>query len=130
LSFEPQWIAKKTVFAFHEDQLKYGGAEGIKDEGALESALNRPQALYYYGTPSLFELAARYGTGIANNHPFVDANKRTAYMVMYAFLGYHGYELDVSRTSVVDIMIRVVQGQIREEELAAWLKQNSNEIRE
>ena len=130
MSFEPWWIPEQAVLQFHEDQKKYGGLEGIKDQGALESALTRPKVLNYYETPSLFELAARYGVGIGNNHPFVDANKRTAYMVMYAFLGYNGYELDVPKASVVNTMVQVIEGDITEDKLVAWLEQNSYEIRE
>ena len=99
---EPIWVAEKIVLAIHEDQLvQNGGSPGIRDENLLGASLARPKHLFTYGEPSIFDLAAAYSYGLANNHPFVDGNKRTAFMVMYTFLGLNGYWLQVDEMEVV-----------------------------
>ena len=85
---EPIWVTEKIVLAIHEDQLvQHGGTSGIRDENLLGASLARLKHLFAYGNPTIFDLAAAYGYGLAKNHPFVDGNKRTAFMVMYTFLG-------------------------------------------
>ena len=84
---EPFWISEEIATTIHEDQIaQHGGSLGIRDENLLSASLARPLHLYVYGEPSLFDLAAAYGYGLAKNHPFIDGNKRTAFMVMYTFL--------------------------------------------
>ena len=81
-----EWIAYETVLIFHDAQIsEHGGAGGLRDEGGLRSALARPENLAAYGEPDLFDLAAAYARGITQNHPFVDGNKRTAFVVAVAF---------------------------------------------
>ena len=76
---EPIWVAERIVLAIHEDQLaQHGGSSGIRDENLLGASLARPKHLFTYGEPSIFDLAAAYSYGLANNHPFIDGNKRTA----------------------------------------------------
>src|SRR5438552_360670 len=90
----PIWVLKSTILKIHDAQIaEHGGSAGLRDEGLLESALSHPQNLHAYSEPSLFELATVYAERIAKNHPFVDGNKRTAYVVMVLFLKLNGYEL-------------------------------------
>jgi len=99
---EPIWVAERIVLAIHEDQLvQHGGSQGIRDENLLGASLARPKHLFAYGDPTIFDLAAAYGYGLANNHPFIDGNKRTAFMVMYTFLGLNNYWLEVDEMEVV-----------------------------
>ncbi|MBV6621902.1 MAG: type II toxin-antitoxin system death-on-curing family toxin [Rivularia sp. (in: Bacteria)] len=126
---EPVWVKESVVIAIHRRQLaEHGGIEGIRDEGLLESALFRPQNKFYYENPSIFELAAAYGYGIVKNHPFVDANKRTSYIVTRIFLILNGYDIKASETEKYDIWIRLASGQINEDELAGWINEKSVNI--
>ena len=89
---EPVWIEKEVCLAFHDALLaRFGGLSGIRDEGLLDSALNRPLHLFHYGKPSLFELAASYAEGIVKNHPFLDGNKRSGLMAAALFIESNGY---------------------------------------
>lgn len=96
-SDEPFWISEPLAKAMHDDQLRqHGGIPGIRDENLLSASLARPQNLFVYGeSPTLFDLAAAYGYGLAKNHPFVDGNKRAAFVVMTVFLELNGYSLEV-----------------------------------
>src|SRR5208282_801834 len=92
---EPEWLDIDIVLDFHAEQLSlFGGADGIRDRGLLESALARPINKFAYGETDLAALAAAYGFGIAKNHPFVDGNKRTALASIIVFLGLNGLDLD------------------------------------
>src|SRR6266566_3884973 len=85
---EPFWLTRQMVVAIHDEQLTiHGGASGLRDEGMLESALDRPKNRWSYEQVELAELAAAYAFGIARNHPFVDGNKRTSLLALYTFLG-------------------------------------------
>lgn len=80
---EPAWILKSTVFKIHDAQIsEHGGATGLRDEGLLESALHQAKNLFSYSKQSLFDMAATYAERIVKNYPFINGNKRTAYMVM------------------------------------------------
>ncbi|HSH10015.1 MAG TPA: type II toxin-antitoxin system death-on-curing family toxin, partial [Oceanipulchritudo sp.] len=99
---EPFWIEQAVIIPVHRELLaRFGGLDGIRDEGMLISALNRPQQLYHYGKPSLFELAAAYAAGIVRNHPFLDGKKRTGFMAAYIFLGMNGYRLQAPEEEAV-----------------------------
>ncbi|PJZ24884.1 type II toxin-antitoxin system death-on-curing family toxin [Leptospira hartskeerlii] len=125
---EPRWLNKKIVGAIHLDQVKqHGGSQGIRDQGLLESALDRPKNKWAYDSSSnIFDLAASLCIGIAKNHPFIDGNKRVAYMAMYVFLGLNRYSIEVSEEEVVSIMLRVAEGSIDEINLSTWLKDSSH----
>lgn len=123
---EWRWIEKPSVLAIHAAQIEaYGGARGIRDEGGLESALARPQNLAGYGEPDVFELAAAYAYGLARNHPFVDGNKRTSFVVAAAFLAKNQRAVKASEAEVVVTFLKLAAGQMSEAELADWFRANS-----
>jgi death-on-curing protein len=99
----------------------------VRDAGLLESALARPQQLAHYGEPppDVYALAAAYGYGLARNHPFIDGNKRTAFVVMLLFLYLNGYRIEASDADKVMIMLKVAAGQIDETTLANWLREHA-----
>ncbi len=84
--------------------------------------------MFTYGQPNLFELAAAYGYSLAKNHPFIDGNKRTAFMIMYTFLGLNNYLLEVPEPEVVTIMEQLASGEENQESLERWLAENSLNI--
>jgi death-on-curing protein len=119
------WVETRDVLAIHEAQLsEHGGAEGVRDQGALESALARPLNLAAYGEPDAAALAAAYGFGIAKNHPFVDGNKRTAFVTFEFFLELNGYSLTADDVQCVVIMLAVADSTSSEAELAGWIRRN------
>jgi death on curing protein len=122
-----EWVRYETVLIFHDLQIsEHGGAAGLRDEGGLRSALARPENLAAYGDPDLFDLAAAYARGIAQNHPFVDGNKRTAFVVAVSFLELNGQELSVSEAEAALVFLRLAAGQLPEAELAEWLRKHSS----
>ncbi|WP_158751632.1 type II toxin-antitoxin system death-on-curing family toxin [Acidobacterium sp. S8] len=124
----PIWIEKRVVLAYHNMQLaEHGGSTGVRDEGLLESALARPQNILAYEeeAPTLHRLAASYAFGIARNHPFVDGNKRTALVVAIAFLERNGITFAASQQKAYLTFYALAAGKLTEDELTAWLEQNS-----
>ena len=120
------WIERAIVFAIHNEQLaEHGGLTGIRDEGLLESALARPLNLAAYHTPDCADLAAAYGFGIARNHPFMDGNKRTAFVAIELFLAMNGYELVAEDADCVLTMFALAAGELDEPALAAWVRDRS-----
>ncbi|MEX0959811.1 MAG: type II toxin-antitoxin system death-on-curing family toxin [Burkholderiales bacterium] len=119
------WIDADVVLAVHDEQLaEHGGSAGIRDGGLLESALARPKNLTAYGDPDFADLAASYGFGIARNHPFVDGNKRTAFVSTELFLRLNGYRLAADDQSCVLTMLAVAAGEIDEAAFADWLRRH------
>ncbi len=119
------WIRDEVVLAIHSRQLaEHGGLEGIRDEGLLQSALCRPKNLLAYAEspPDVVDLAAAYGYGIVKYHPFVDGNKRTAYIVMRTFLKLNGHDLQASDEEKYQIWIDLATGGLSEIELAEWIR--------
>jgi death on curing protein len=97
------WISERVVLAIHDEQLaEHGGGAGVRDMGLLQSALARPRHLATYGNPDLAALAASYASSIAKNHPFVDGNKRTSFIVANVFLLDHGYEIATDDAELAD----------------------------
>lgn len=122
---EPEWLEPKNVLGIHSEQLAlFGGPDGIRDHGLLESALARPQNKYAYGETDLCALAAAYGFGIARNHPFVDGNKRTAFASMIVFLGLNDIDFDVPSAEATAIMLALAAGEVDESGLARWISDN------
>lgn len=118
-----EWLSLRDALAMHEEQLvEHGGAEGVRDQGLLESALARPQNLLAYGDPDLADLAAAYAAGVARNHPFVDGNKRTAWMLAVTFLDIQGYDVGADFVDALHAMLALAEGSIDEKEFAAWLR--------
>ena len=126
MASEPRWVSRLVAEAIHFDVLRaHGGMPGMRDEGALESALNRGrQRLAYEPTSDLASLAAAIGFGIAINHPFNDGNKRVAFVVMAVFLGLNGVDLTAPETEVVTTMLDLAAGELGEAELSEWLHDN------
>lgn len=117
------WIATEVAEAAHAEQLaEHGGPAGVRDPGALASAMARPQNLALYGDPDWAALAAAYGFGIARNHPFADGNKRTAAVVMETFMALNGYTLSASDAELVVAVQALAAGELGEERLADWLR--------
>ena len=120
---EPVWIEPRLVIALHQRLLaEHGGAPGIRDEGLLDSALARPRQLFSYEKPGLPELAAAYVSGIVQNHPFVDGNKRTAFMTGYVFLGRNRLLLDAPETEAATMVFDLAAGTLPESGFAGWLR--------
>ncbi len=117
------WIDPAVVLAVHEEQLsEHGGAAGVRDAGLLESALARPRNLAHDGEPDLCELAAAYAFGLARNHPFIDGNKRSAFVATELFLVLNGWQLVASDADCVLVMLSLASGEIDEPTFAAWLR--------
>ena len=120
------WIEESVVWAIHEAQLaEHGGSAGVRDAGLLQSALARPQNLTAYGDPDLAGCAAAYGYGIARNRPFIDGNKRTAFVCAELFLALNGHTLTADDADCVTTMLAVAAGDIEEAAFAAWLRAHS-----
>jgi death-on-curing protein len=125
---EPIWIGVLETLVLHDLGLvAFGGAAGVRDFGALESALARPRNLLAYGKkkPSLARLAAAYAFGIIKNHPFIDGNKRTALVVAFSFLEVNGIEINASEEDAYRVFMDLASGRVSEEELGAWISDNS-----
>ncbi|HEX7532579.1 MAG TPA: type II toxin-antitoxin system death-on-curing family toxin [Methyloceanibacter sp.] len=122
---EPIWLPTDLVIAIHDEQLRlFGGPPGIRDQGLLESALDRPRNKYAYGTEDLAVLAAAYGYGLARNHAFVDGNKRNAFLAMVTFLGLNDINFVVPEPDAVVMTLAVAAGEVSEEILARWIRDN------
>jgi death-on-curing protein len=122
---EPIWLDTSIVLDVHAEQLAlFGGADGVRDLGLLESALGRPLNKFTYGETSLAALAAAYAFGIARNHPFVDGNKRAAFASIIVFLGLNGVDFDVPPEAATAIILGMAAGEIDEDGLARWIEDN------
>lgn len=120
------WLSLDLLLAVHDAQIaEHGGGEGVRDLGLLESAMARPLNLAAYGEPDLAALAAAYGFGIARNHPFVDGNKRTAYVAVETFMALNGLLVTASDADCVVTFLALAAGELSEEALAAWLRDHS-----
>ena len=122
-----RWISKQALLLLHAESLaEHGGGEGVRDEGLLDSALARPLNVVAYADPAappdIATLAASYGVGLAKNHPFVDGNKRAAFLAVGLFLHLNGYRLKVSQAEATLTMLAVAAGDLSEEAFAAWLR--------
>jgi len=124
---EPSWVLTEVVTAAHQMLLaEHGGAFGIRDEALLESTLHRPRQCFEYAdNPSIFDLAASYCYGLANNHPFVDGNKRIALTVAAVFLEINGYILDAPEPNTVIVIENLAAGRLTEEALSSWFSEHS-----
>ena len=120
-----RWIDKRLLLLLHDESLSmHGGASGRRDEGLLDSALARPLNIVAYGEPDVADLAAAYGFGLAKNHPFIDGNKRTAFLAVGLFLRLNGQRLVASQTDATLGMLQVAGSELSEPALADWLRKN------
>jgi death-on-curing protein len=118
-----RWLEADVVVAIHEAQLaEHGGGAGTRDAGLLHSALARAPNLAAYGEPDVFDLAAAYGHGIARNHPFVDGNKRTAFVAVELFLELNGFELVANDEQCVLTVLALAAGDLDEAVFAQWIR--------
>ena len=122
---EPVWLSTEDVIALHGEQLAiFGGPEGVRDRGILESALGQPINRWNYGVSDLGALAAAYAFGISKNHPFVDGNKRAAFTAMIVFLRLNGVGFAPDPALATAAMVSLAAGEIDEDGLARWITDN------
>jgi death-on-curing protein len=120
------WLSRQIILAAHDEQLReHGGASGIRDEGLLESALARPLNRAGYGEPDTVELAAVYAIAIARNHPFIDGNKRAAYVAMVLFLALNGIAFVPNKADAVITMLTMAAGEVSDEAFVDWVRRNA-----
>jgi len=121
------FIPKQIILYFHEKLIQnYGGAHGIRDENLLDSALEQPKATFEgrYLHDTLIKMAAAYGYHLCNNHPFIDGNKRTAFVAMDIFLQRNGFEITASEEDAFKMMIKLSSGELSKKGSASWLERN------
>ena len=123
---EYNWIDPKVLRMLHDESLAlHGGSSGVRDEGLFESAMARPQNLLYYNkNADISELATSYCYGLAKNHPFIDGNKRVAFLSIGLFLGINGYCLEVSPVDAIQAILGLASNEISEENFATWIRDN------
>jgi death on curing protein len=127
---EPIWIEDELVLAIHDRQLvEHGGAEGLRDEALLHSALGRPMNQFAYETTDVVELAAKYTAGIVQNHPFVDGNKRTGFVVGVLFLELNGYRFTASEEAAAQAVLELAGGRIDEKGFCEFVRADSKRSR-
>jgi death-on-curing protein len=120
------WLSRQLILAIHDEQLaEHGGALGVRDDGLLDSALARPLNRAGYSDPDMAELAAVYAIAIARNHPFIDGNKRTAYVALETFLALNGCAFPVSDADAVVVTLAMAAGEIDDDEFIAWVRTNT-----
>jgi death on curing protein len=127
---EPIWIDERDALALYDRLLALdGGAPGLRDAGLLQSALARPRQLHAYGdNPDIIDMAAAYLAGIVRNHPFVDGNKRTGFLLGALFLELNGYRFTASEESAAQAILSLAAGTLDESALAAWLRSNAKRL--
>lgn len=126
MTASPAWIEVADALLFHGQLIAtFGGADGVADHGLLESALGRPRNLFAYGTTDLFALAAAYSFGIVKNHPFVDGNKRVAFVIARVFLGLNRIAFDPPEEEAVVMVEGLAAGAVTQDLFATWLRKHS-----
>ncbi len=120
------WLSRDLILAIHDEQIaRHGGAAGLRDAGLLESALARPLNLAGYGTPDTAELGATYALAIARNHPFVDGNKRAAFMALVLFLALNGMKFDPPEVEATITTLSMAAGDIDDPTFIAWVRRHA-----
>lgn len=126
---EPKWLSHEILDAMHLELIReHGGSYGMRDRNLHDSALARPRHKWSYGEADLSALTAAYGFGLAKNHGYVDGNKRVAYMAMFVLLHLNGLDLVASEPDAVVTMTDVAAGALSEDELAAWIRTNTQQL--
>lgn len=127
---EPVWVDAGDALAIHAQLLaRHGGATGVRDQGLLESALARPRQQFAYASPNMTDMAAAYTAGIVQNHPFVDGNKRTGFVVGVLFLELNGFEFTASEAEAAQAVLELAAGTIDETGFALFIKDHSKRAR-
>lgn len=122
---EPNWLSDEIIIAIHDEQLAiHGGGAGLRDQGMLASALERPVNKWSYENAGLPELAAAYAFGLAKNHPFIDGNKRTALLALYTFLYINGVDFIVPEADAAAAILALAAGEVDEDGLSRWIRDN------
>jgi death-on-curing protein len=123
----PRWIDPRALLLLHSASLaEHGGPDGVRDEGLLASALDRPRNKFSYEPEcDVFDLAAAYGFGLARNHPFLDGNKRTAFLAVGLFLTINGYRLVADQMHAIQTILRLAAGKLAENTFADWVREHS-----
>ena len=126
---DPVWLDREDCLAMHEKLIeRFGGLQGIRDEGLLDSALNKPLHVFNYGKPTVFELAASYALGIVKNHPFLDGNKRTGFVAAALFIEANGFSFQATEEEAVLETLALAAGERAEADYAAWRAGNAVEV--
>ena len=121
-----KWVNRQVLLLLHDESLgEHGGAPGLRDEGLLDSALARPLNLAVYAEPDVAALAAANSVGLAKNHPFIDGNKRAAFLAVGMFLALNGYRLQATQVDATLTMLGVAAGEVSEEDFAQWIRSHS-----
>ena len=122
---EPEWLSLEIVLDVHAEILaRFGGKDGLRDNGLLESTLARPENKFRYGEHDLAVLAAAYAYGLARDHAFVDGNKRVALAALIVFLGLNGFDFVVAEPETTAMMLALAAGQAGEDLLAHWIREH------
>jgi death-on-curing protein len=120
------WLSPQLILAIHDEQLaEHGGSTGLRDAGLLDSALARPLNRASYGEPDIAELASVYALGIAKNHPFIDGNKRTAFVALEVFLRLNGCRFAVGDAEAVVMTLAMAAGELPDDEFTAWVRMHT-----
>lgn len=123
---EPEWLTVEDAVLFHRELIAaFGGSDGVRDRGLLESALARPKDIFSYETKDVIELAGAYAHSLARNHPFVDGNKRVAFVVARVFLGMNGVAFNPPEVEAVVMVEGLASGDVAQAEFAAWIRKYS-----
>jgi death-on-curing protein len=127
---EPIWVPNRAVYIIHDRQIaRHGGASGLRDEGLLQGALQRPINKWQYENSNTFGCAAAYAFGVAKAHAFVDGNKRTAFVTSVTFLRLNGWHFVTEPVEGVTFMEDLASGAVSEESFRNWLEQSSTKIK-
>jgi death-on-curing protein len=123
---EPVWVTEEDCLSFHDKLLgRFGGAAGVRDKGLLLSALAKPQHVFAYERPSLFDLAAAYAHGIVKNHPFIDGNKRSGFLAAALFLEANGIRFNGDERDAVIQTLALAAGESTLQDFSVWLRRVS-----
>ncbi|HSV34541.1 MAG TPA: type II toxin-antitoxin system death-on-curing family toxin [Ramlibacter sp.] len=121
-----RWVDRGALLLLHAESLaEHGGGQGLRDASLLDSALARPENLAAYGQPDFADLAASYGFGLAKNHPFIDGNKRTAFLAVGIFLHLNGYRLHATQAEAALAVLALAASEITEAEFAVWVREHA-----
>lgn len=126
---KPVWVLREVVLLAHQQSLaQFGGSDGLRDAGLLDSALGRPRNQFAYGQPSVFELAAGYALGLVKSLPLIDGNKRTGFVVALTFLEVNGWRLEATEVDATLRTLALAAGEMSEAAYAEWLKANCRRV--